>query len=266
MSDDDRTVDADDAALDELRRLAADVRNQQFPPPPADPDAPDAHGAAGVDAGADRDDDDVTVGADDASLDELRRFAAEARAQQSARRSDAPSDATSSEALGSTAPTAPSEPSAAGPPPPLPEVRVPDALLAATNGSPNTTESRSTTALADLPVPDPLDRQAGPDPDRGRDHDDGDVTRSRVGDGWRPPPRTVMPTEPERHHEVEHGPWRKIAIGLAVALVVVTAAFVVWIFVIDGGGADGPAPTEPTAPTLDGDPEPTDVGGGSGGN
>ncbi len=234
MADDDRTVEADDMTMEDLRRLAADSR-------------------ASVAS-------DVTVQADDNTMDELRRFAAEAKRPQ-------PSD----DAL----------------PPPTTFAAPRDATVhvesidfdelrrvadAARNG-----DSDSAGALAPAAAPPPV-RPAAPElptvaPPPVIDPIERTTARSSVPNeqpvasaprapaidaegGWKPPARMVMPTEPERRETHHAGPWKYVAVGLGAVVVALVAVLVV--------GRLGSGDEEPTDGSIPSVSTPQDVGDDTG--
>ena len=240
MTDDDHTVDADETTMETLRRLAADAKAATEVPEPAD----------------------RTVQADDTTMDELRRFAEEARRQVT---------------------LAPAE---SFPPPDVPEnhtVDADDAAMETLRHYANEAQGASTSraeppiglpGLASVPENGPVSSPAVdllPDlpplppevPRVGAPPTDDTVARHEVhidlvapqptgrldpsaGGRWQPPPRMVMPTEPEKRTEVHHGPWKNIALGLAAVVAVLAALFVFGQFT---SGGDDDTPDEGSVPT-----------------
>ena len=233
MTDDDRTLDADDDMLDELRQLAVDAK---------------ASGAV-----AQRETDtDVTIDADDSAMEELRRFAAEARSAASA--DDTPPAGTSREApLRDVVPVAQSKESETVPLGDIPDLDLPPEQL----------RRARPRAMPDLePVTPPTASKAQIDEGVDSTQLRGGVPEPIAapasigqGSGWRPPPRMVMPTEPEKRHPTHPGPWRSVAIGLGVAMVVLVAVFALGVV----GGDD--APVDEDVPTTDVVDEPADGDG-----
>ena len=200
MTEDDRTIDADDGMLDELRRLAADARAQ-------------AESGQGPDE---------TVDADGSTMDLLRQFAAEARADASTpsaahvdpdqtppggfealpSETQDPPDALLEPPDRATA-SPPRQPS----PPPAPDLFP---QIASPPAAPVSNVHRSSLPpLNDLIEPR-SEASTSPAPD------------SRTS-SWRPPPRMVMPAEPERGQRPDSHRWRNVSLALAVVLIVVLA-------------------------------------------
>ena len=250
MSDEDRTVDADASTMDELRRLAAAAKTS-----------------------AESGSTDHTVQADDSTMDELRKFAEQARRQAREQVSSFPPPSEGADHTVGADPSVVDElrrlahdvqlPA----PPPAEMPTVPEAAKAPGLGPlPNLSSPEllsdggqvDTGSLPDLPtaVPEPAWSSSA-------SVDQPDHTTARLTDvrpspgtptgkieGWRPPPRMVMPTEPEKRTEVHHGPWRAIAMLLAVAVVALVG------FVVFGAvsGGDDDAPSDDSVPGLDLEP------------
>lgn len=233
MNDDDLTIDADDDALDELRKFAAEARAL------ADADGADDEARAR--------DDDLTVDADGAVMADLQRYAAEVRDESAPDRSTA---AGSPERHTGATPTVgiPDLPSSSGRPP---NVRSPDPVpdllsLDDLGGTAPTTEPVTGEFEPLTPAPgefEPLGASSRPAPDP----EPTPAAKRTPEAGWQPPARMVMPTEPERRAPVHHGPWKKISIALGVIVVVIVALLA--FGVIGGGGA--PVDDEPTDTGLD---------------
>lgn len=246
MTEDDRTIDADDHMLDELRRLAADAC--------AEPD---------LQRGSDE-----TIDADESTMDLLRQFAAEARADST----PIPSDPDETPPGGFDAPPTGKhdppfaaadtlvaldpdavpkwdEPAAAQAPEPLPQLETAPASAPLSGSSADRHRSS-------LP---PLDGLIEPRPNVSAP-----LAPSAAGSSWRPPPRMVMPTEPQRVHRQDSHRWRAVSLALAAVLVVVLV-FVGYNVLI---GDDAPAEQVPGVLPVDGEPVGTgapDGGGNDGG-
>ena len=253
MSDEDRTVDADASTMDELRRLAAAAK-----------------------ASAESGPIDHTVQADDSTMDELRKFAEQARRQAREQASSFPPPSDLADHTVGADPSAvdelrrfaqeaqlPAPPPTERPQPPaVPEAAASSGLVPLPNvSSPELLSDGGevdTESLPDLPtaVPEPAWSSSvnvdQPDQTTARQTDIRPSPGPQTGtiEGWRPPARMVMPTEPEKRTEVHHGPWRAIAILLAVA-VVALAGFVVFGAVT---GGDDDTPTDDSVPGLDLEP------------
>lgn len=241
MRDEDRTVDADDSTMDELRRLAAEVR---------------ARSAASAPENA-------TVDADGATMEELRRFAAQARGQIEPSSVTATSGSITDLAEGSSverndfANAVDLLSGTAFDPPSLPSVEAEGAM-------------RTDRAIPELPAVDTP--SSAPDSVRRSsllpiDAVDQTVARGTApigratgassghGEGWRPPPRMVMPTEQEKHPPRHHGPWKAITIVLVVVVVLLLAVLLSGML----GGDQDELPPDGSVPG-----EVTEDGGGSG--
>lgn len=255
MTDDDRTVDADASTMDELRRMAADARSS-------------SNGAEPVE--------DSTMQADESTMDELRRFAEEARrhttsaetesAPQPAPASDGTVDADESTMAALRSYAAEARESTAASAEPTIDIPPPSAQRRAT--------AHESGTVTDLPsLPDLRTPETEPRPRAVSTADDNHtVNRSAEPDlssvrapavepgagAWRPPPRMVMPTEPERSAPVHHGPWRTVSIVLGVIAVALAAVVAFSVFT---GGDD--TPTDDSVP-ADSTPAVDDGGDGGG--
>lgn len=244
MTDDDRTVDADPATMAELRRLAdaakASMSNDNREPSDvtvdADPvtmaelrrfadEARRSAASTMVDDVPDRADD-HTVDADGSEMEALRQYAAEAQ------RSDVAEPITDLPPPGSA--LEPPSPSPAAPPlTDLPQLRERDAWQTPVERTapPGPPPNLPDHTLARSATPN---RPASPP-----------VAPHSDGETWRPPPRMVMPTEPEKKGDVHHGPWRTIAFVLAGVVAVLLTVFLVGAFTGADGGEEPPADSTP---------------------
>lgn len=254
-NDDDRTAEADDTTMDELRRLAAEAKHPVVVDAGGTVDADgttmdelrrlaaEAKQPVAVDVGG-------TVEADDATMDELRRLAADAKRSMSA----PPVEARDSSGLPAPGQdVGPDRVSLGGDasPAPVPAPPVSPATV------PPPPQPQAHSATADVTVaPTVLDQPAAtPQPT-------GPLSvppPSNSGERWSPPPRMVMPTEPDKRHEHHPGPWKKITVALAAVVVVLLVIVVVSAV---RGGSDEDAPTDGSVPTSS---TPAGDQGGSGG-
>ena len=161
-----------------------------------------------------------TIDADEATMEEMRRFAEEARRQASGvtiadstgagDTIDADADTMAEirhhveAARRSEADTAPDTPLPERPADaPVVVVIAGDAPTVGPVAAGDDTQRRPTNAI---PVPPPPDLP---------------------GERWRPPPRTVLPAAPVNALPRSAGPWKPLAIGLAVLVVVLTVLLLV---------------------------------------
>lgn len=185
MSDDDRTVDADPATLDTIRRLAARAEAN------AARAANDSPNHAGVDL-SDVDQADRTIDADPDTLDQIRLLA------QGATRT-APAEQ-------------PGPPTNSYPPPPLSNL-----------ASPRSLEEFDVPSGRKVPPPPPV--------------------RNAADGPWRPPARSMRPTDDDRPTDDGTRKWRLATAVMAILVAVLLG----WMLL---GGNDNEPAIDPTGTTV----------------
>lgn len=285
MTDDDETIEADGAELAEIRRLVQEARSagswQDAAGTVHTADQPSSSAIPAV--GMPIEDDGVTVVAEGAGLDELRRMAASLRAAEvddhtvevdaetviEARHAvteahdDEATEAADARA-GGDEPTSPSslpQPVAAEAPPQAP-VALPSTPLPVIDHV-QEPERSVRPAPAAMPVVAPLDeytavRSSSSDPGTplAAGTNGSSASSGRVASGrWQPPERMIMPSDPERRVDEGPGPWRFVAAALALILVLLLA--LIGFGVLGGSDSappDGEVPAEGEAPADGGAP------------